>query len=279
MRSLAKIKEPIIGYEQKFMVVPMDKLEVVEIQRKPSPYHIRRLQESMRKIGFVAPLVAIEKEKGEKYLVIDGQHRYLAAKELGIPALPIIVIPEKYVFDLMELNIEKQMSLREKAYVSLNVYRQYLAEKPDLSEDDGAIKDSIEFPHYITFGLAYEENPHLWGSALESIARRSDNFLAVPLKKAEKIRKKRAELILKTDQLLREAGERIRQLGIDHPFLAREIISFSSPIGRKRIIEQSFEEVFDLLNKNLKDLIAHPEKIRAHKFEETSEEESAEAVG
>ena len=85
--------------------------------------------------------------------------------------------------------------------------------------------------------------------------------------------------ILKTAQLLRQAGEKIRQLGIDHPFLAREIISFSSPIGRKRIIEQSFEEVFDLLNKNLKDLIAHPEKIRAHKFEETSEEESAGAVG
>jgi len=277
MRALAKIKEPLLGYEQKFLVVPLDKMEVIEIQRKPSPHHIRRLQESMRKIGFVVPLIAIEKEKGEKYVVIDGQHRYLAAKEMGIDALPIIVVPEKYAYDLMELNIEKQMSLREKAYVALNVYRQYLEDNPELSEDDGAIKDSIEFPHYITFGLAYEENSSLWGSALESIARRTDNFLVLPLKEAVEVRKEQAKLLVESDRLARQASEKIKELGIDHPFLAREIISFCSPIGRKRIIEESFEEVFEKLNSNLKALIKHPEKFREHKFEAV--EEGAEAVG
>jgi len=120
MKTIAKIEEPLHGYSQEIAIIPIDNLKVIEIQRAPSKFHIKRLSESIRKIGFVIPLVVVK--RGNENIIIDGQHRFLAAKELGIKQLPAIIIPEKYAHELMELNIEKQMSLREKAYVALNVY-------------------------------------------------------------------------------------------------------------------------------------------------------------
>ena len=63
MQKIGEIKEPLYGYTQEIAVVPIDKLEVIKIQRKPSQYHIKRLAESMRKVGFVAPLIAIKREE------------------------------------------------------------------------------------------------------------------------------------------------------------------------------------------------------------------------
>ena len=88
MQKIGEIKEPLYGYTQEVVMVPIDKLEVIEIQRKPSQYHIKRLAESMRKVGFVAPLIVIRKEGKEKLIIIDGQHRFLAARNMGIEQLP-----------------------------------------------------------------------------------------------------------------------------------------------------------------------------------------------
>ncbi|MHC1636259.1 MAG: ParB/RepB/Spo0J family partition protein [Candidatus Methanospirareceae archaeon] len=270
MRVLAKFKEPLKGYEQKFVMVSIEELSIIEIQRKPSTYHVRRLAESMRKIGFITPMIAIEKDG--KCIVIDGQHRLLAAKEAGVSELPCIIIPERYAHDLMELNIEKQMSLREKAYVALNVYRMYLGEDDSIPEDDPRILDSIEFPYYITLGVAYERNEKLYGSAYESILRRVDRFLSLPLGEAMGEREKKAEMVIEADRLTREATEKVKEIGITHPFIHREVVSFCSPIGRKRKLDLTLEEVFKQLQENLKKLIEQPERIREHKFSEMTYE-------
>ncbi|MEM3872207.1 MAG: ParB/RepB/Spo0J family partition protein, partial [Nitrososphaeria archaeon] len=124
--KVGEIREPLYGYVQEVVVEPIENVKVIEIQRKPSQYHVRRLALSIKKIGFIAPPIAIKGKDG--YIIVDGQHRFLAAKEIGLKEIPLIVIPEKYAHDLMELNVEKQMSLREKCYVALNVYRMYLSE-------------------------------------------------------------------------------------------------------------------------------------------------------
>jgi ParB family chromosome partitioning protein len=269
MKKIGEIREPLLGYTQEVVVVPIENLKVIEIQRKPSQFHIRRLAESMRKIGFTTPVVVIRGESEESFTIIDGQHRLLAAKEVGIKELPCIVVPEKYAHDLMELNIEKQMSLREKAYVALNVYRMYLEEEKTMSEDDPRILDSIEFPYYVTLGIAYEKNQKLFGSAYESLLRRLDRFLSLPLVEAVKEREKKAQIVLETDEATRQAVERVKEIGISHPFLYREVVSFCSPIGRKRKVTETLEEVFSKLKDNLEKLIEEPERIRAHKFSET----------
>ncbi|MEM3407629.1 MAG: ParB/RepB/Spo0J family partition protein [Nitrososphaerota archaeon] len=269
MKTIAKIEEPLHGYSQEIAIIPIDNLKVIEIQRAPSKFHIKRLSESIRKIGFVIPLVVVK--RGNENIIIDGQHRFLAAKELGIKQLPAIIIPEKYAHELMELNIEKQMSLREKAYVALNVYRMYLKEKPEMNEDDGQMMDSIEFAYYVTLGIAYEKAPKLFGSAYESILKKIDFFLSKPLIDAVKEREERANIIIETDNIARKAIEKIREIGIDHPFLYKEVVSFCTPVKRKRKVEQSFNEMFDALKENLKSLISNPHKIREHKFSTTIE--------
>jgi len=265
MEEISRIKEPLYGYEQEMILVPITKLKVIEVQRKASPSHVKRLTESIKRIGFVIPLIVVK--RGDEDIVIDGQHRFLAAKELGIRKLPVIVIPEKYAHNLMELNVEKQMALRDKAYVSLNVYMMYLNEDPSMEEEDGRIMDSIEYAYYVTLGMAYKEKPRLFGSAYESILRKVDGFLSKPLEKASVERAERAKVVIETDALAKDVVNKVRrELGIEHPFLYKEVVSSCSAIKRKKKVKLTFAETFDGLRKNLGDLSDDPSKFRAHRF-------------
>jgi len=194
----------------------------------------------------------------------------LAAKELGIKKLPAIVIPEKYAHNLMELNVERQMALRDKAYVSLNVYTMYLNEDPSMEEEDGRIMDSIEYAYYVTLGMAYKGKPRLFGSAYESILRKVDAFLPKPLEKAVVERGERAKTVMEADDLAREAAKGVRELGIDHPYLYKEVISVCTPIKRKKKVKETFAETFEVLKKNLTNLAANPVKFRGHRFTSAS---------
>ena len=77
-------KDPAKRSNLTFAVVPVTSLEVISHQRKPSDAHIQRVVESIERIGFLAPLVVVERGDARGYLVIDGQHRLLAAQELGL---------------------------------------------------------------------------------------------------------------------------------------------------------------------------------------------------
>lgn len=264
LREVGVIKEPLLGFSQQILVVPVEKLKVIKVQRKPSAFHVRRLSESIRKIGFVTPLVAVK--RGDECLVIDGQQRLLAAKEVGIKELLCVIIPEKYARSLMKLNIEKQMSLREKSYVALNIYRAYLEEDASIREDDPRILDSIEFPHYVTLGIGYERNPKLFGSAYEPLLRRLETFLAIPLGVAIGKRDERACLVLETDEIAKKAVERVKGIGISHPFVHKEVVAFCNPLKGKKKIEESVEGVFGKLKENLEKLIERPERIKLHEL-------------
>ncbi|MEM2088393.1 MAG: ParB N-terminal domain-containing protein [Thermoproteota archaeon] len=259
MDVIAEIKEPLHGYTQEIALIPISKLKIIEVQRKPSTPHVKRLRSSIKKIGFTIPLIVVR--RGEENIIIDGQHRFLAAKELGIKELPAIIIPEKYAHNLMELNVEKQMSLRERAYVSLNVYRMYLDEAPSIKEDDGRIMDSIEYAHYVTLGIAYEKKPRVSGSPYESLLKKVDGFLSKPLKDAITERERRAGVLIETDALTREVVKKVKELGVEHEFLYNEIVSFCNPMKRKRKVSQSFDGIFEALQKNLRNLEANPDKI------------------
>ena len=260
MEEVGSIKEPLFGYEQRVVVVPIERLGVIEVQRRPSAFHVRRLTESMRKVGFVTPLVAFQ--RGAEFVVIDGQQRLLAAKELGIKALPCVLVPERYAHQLMELNVEKSMSLREKAYVALNVYRWYLSEDPGMGESDPRLADSIEFAHHVTLGLGYEKNPRLFGSAYEPILRKVDGFLPLPLGQAIERRESRAGAVLEADELARRAVERLEEVGVSHPFIHREVVAFCDPIKRKREVTEEFGVVFERLKDKLRELIERPTLMR-----------------
>jgi ParB family chromosome partitioning protein len=258
-----EFKEPIKGYTVQFTLLPLDKLHVSENQRKPSKEHVQRLMQSMERVGFVTAPVCVKDKTGDSYTIIDGQHRFLAAKELGLQMIPCMIIPAEYAKKMMELNVEKTMNFREKSYVAYNVYQTLLKANPKMKENDVLVMDSIESAHFVTAGIAYSTNQRLYGSAFNSMLRRIDFFLDVTLEEGLEIRKKRADLLNKADALLKQAVQAIREkLAIADPFLFQEVVSACNPIGRKRKIELDFDTVMNQFIENAQRLIDHPEKFK-----------------
>jgi ParB family chromosome partitioning protein len=253
-----KFKDPKYQQTLVFKVVPIDFLEVVEHQRKPSNYHINHLISSIDRVGFITPLIV--SEKNGKYVILDGQHRFLAAQKLELKELPVIVVPQKLANLMMNFNIEKELNIREKSFVALNIYRQYFKENPKILETDPVLTDSIEEVYYVTLGIGYEKEEKLRGGILESILKKCDSFLEKPLEEALKEREKRAERVIKANSLISEIAEILKETERWHPFIYQQILSFANPYKRKRELID-FEEMFDQLEENLEKAKENPEII------------------
>jgi ParB family chromosome partitioning protein len=243
--------------------LPIDRLEVVGHQRKPRPAHIEHLVSSIDRIGFIVPLVAIETtEKGRpQHIVIDGQHRLEAARDLGIRRVPVLVVPDRLASRMMNLNVEKDLNIREKAAVSLGIYRSFLDSNPALKENDDEVEDSIERAYYVTLGFAYEKAGRLAGSAFEPLLKKCDFFLRKTLEKASGTRELRAATVLEANSLVKEVIAAAKELGAFHQYFQYQLISSIDPFRRKRG-RQNFDELFDKAIGKLKKLAADPDRIR-----------------
>jgi ParB family chromosome partitioning protein len=243
--------------------VPADRLKVVEHQRKPRPAHVEHLVSSIERIGFIVPVVAVEAEGDGKahYLVIDGQHRLQAAREVGIRKLPVLVVPPQLAPRMMNLNVEKDLNIREKATVSLGIYRAALDSKPDLKENDPEVKDAIETAYYVTLGLAYEKGSRLAGSAFEPLLKKCDFFLRQALDRAYGVREQRAGAVLEANSLVKNVIARARDMGVWHQYFQYQLISHIDPFKRKRG-RQNFDDLFDKAIAKLTKLNEEPERIR-----------------
>jgi ParB family chromosome partitioning protein len=246
-------------YNLKFKIIPIEKLTVLRYQRKPSSYHIKHLSSSIERIGFLVPIIVVE-DKDDNFTIIDGQHRYLAAKELDIRELPAIIVPQKIAQLMMNLNIEKELNIREKSYVALNIYRQYFETRPEILESDLEIVDSIEQAYYVTLGLGYEKQEKLAGSSFESILKKCDFFLDEKLTDALGIREKRAEKVLTANSLVKEIAQKLKEINRWHPFVYQQIISYANPYKRKRLSTE-FDGLFDTIIENLEKAFQNPEIV------------------
>jgi ParB family chromosome partitioning protein len=260
-----QFKDPKYQQNLTFKVVPIDSLKVVEHQRKPSNYHVNHLISSIERVGFIVPLVVVEKN-GE-YVILDGQHRFLAAKKLELRELPVIIVPQKLANLMMNFNIEKELNIREKSYVALNIYRQYLKENPELLETEPVLTDSIEQAYYVTLGIGYEKEERLRGGILESIMKKCDFFLEKPLEEALEERERRAERVRHANSLITEIAQKLKDMEKWHPFVYQQILSFANPYKRKRE-PVDFDQMFDNLSHNLERAKENPEIILKEKIEE-----------
>ncbi|MDP3794619.1 MAG: ParB/RepB/Spo0J family partition protein [bacterium] len=128
-RLVHHFRDPYKKTPLTFRSVGIDRLEVISHQRKASPYHVEHLQRSMERIGFLVPLIVIRKpDERYRYVVIDGEHRLVAARNLGIRRLPVIVVPHIFAQRMMNFNIEKELNIREKGYVGLAVWREQVGD-------------------------------------------------------------------------------------------------------------------------------------------------------
>jgi hypothetical protein len=59
-------------------------------QRKLDQNHAKRLAQSMAKVGFIPSKPVQCWKRGDKLIIVDGHHRYEAAKALGIPLCYVV---------------------------------------------------------------------------------------------------------------------------------------------------------------------------------------------
>jgi ParB family chromosome partitioning protein len=243
-----------------FAVLPMTKLEVVSHQRKASDAHVKRVVDSVERVGFLAPVVVVERDGGGGYLIIDGQHRFLAAKELGLRRIPAVIAPRDVARRMLTLNVEKEPNIRERSAVALSIYRELVEAEPDMGEDDAEVADAVQQAHYVTLGLAYQASGRLAGSLYEPILRRCDGFMDERLAEALPIRDARAARVVEAHRLVRAVTDRLKEAGAWHEFAGAQIISYANPLKRARK-QHSFDQTFDKLIAKLESLGDHPEKV------------------
>ncbi len=239
-------------------------LEVISHQRKPRPAHIKQLTASIERIGFLTPLVTVERDG--KFVIIDGQHRFTAGTELGLKEFPIVVVPDKLARKMMSFNVEKDLNIKEKCQIALSIYRDFVEEQPNTKEDDGEIADSLEHVHYVTVGLAYEGNGRIAGGAIEGVVRKCDGFIDKPISEALEIRGQRAEQVLEAWKLIKAVEDALKEKGMWHSMVRYQVIAAADPAKRARK-PQEFEKAFPKFIKKLEELVEAPEKVLRQKVE------------
>jgi ParB family chromosome partitioning protein len=239
-------------------------LEVISHQRKPRPSHIKGLTASIERIGFVTPLVVVERDS--KFVIIDGQHRFTAGTELGLKEFPVVVVPDKLARRMMSFNVEKDLNIKERCQIALSIYRELVEEQPNTKEDDGEVTDGIEHFHYVTLGLAYEGNGRIAGGALEAILKKCDGFVNEPLSQAIETRQGRAENVLEAWKLIKAVEDALKEKGMWHSMVRYQVIAAADPAKRARK-PQEFEKAFPKFIKKLEELAESPQKVLGQKVE------------
>ena len=249
---LATYRDPVGGFWQIFALLPIDKVEPTPYQRDLSPTHVKRLHETIKKVGrFIDPIVAMSPAPGA-YWTPNGHHRLKVLQKLKADWVPAIVVPEAEVaFQILALNTEKAHNLKEKSLEVIRMYRGLAEERPRDGEEDFVFQ--FEAPHLITLGLLYEENKRFAGGAFAPILRRVDKFLPGTFKKTLPLREERAAKVKAADEALKGAVEKLKKRGIRHPFVKNYVLARTTPLTRARKTLPSFDVTFDRLRRNIEE--------------------------
>ncbi len=251
------LKDPRKRQPLRITVVRRGDLEVISHQRRPRPAHLKALTSSIERVGFVTPLVTVERDG--RYVIIDGQHRFQAAVDLGVREFPVVVVPEMLARRMMSLNVEQGLNIRERSSVALSIYRDMVDESPARSEDHGEVVDVIETAHLVTLGLAYERSGRLAGSAFEPILKKCDGFLDKPLKDAYEVRQRRAETVVDAARHVKAVEDALKAQGAWHSMARYQVISYANPTKRARK-PSDFDKTFAKFVATLEQLQRSPKK-------------------
>jgi len=223
-------------------VLPVDRVEPTPYQRDASDAHVKRLMNAIDKIGsYLDPIVAIRHEQG--YWTPNGNHRLQAMKKLGAKSITALLVPESEIaFKILALNTEKAHNLREK---SLETIRMLKALAGESARNESDFTFEFEDPVFLTLGLCYEGRPRFSGGAYQPVLRRVDDFLDLSLGKALVERERRAQLILQLDQAVSEVVKKLKERGLESPYLKAFVVARINPTRFSRAPAFDFDEVFE----------------------------------
>ena len=247
---LCIFREPFGGQYQLLVEVPVEKVKPTPYQRDLSEQHVRRLAEVIQSTGrFLDPIILVRPQPG-LYWTPNGNHRREAMLRLGKEKIIGILLPDTSVaYQILALNTEKAHNIREKSLEVIRMYRSIMEVEPDKTEANYSFQ--FEEAPYITLGILYESDEKFSGASYHTFLKKIDTFLELPFRQAFEERKKRAEVLAKVDELVKNVILKIRERGINHPFLKQYVVSKGNPFGRKRKVGVDFYEAFERFKENL----------------------------
>jgi ParB family chromosome partitioning protein len=239
---VGRYSDPFGGTPLLLAALPVDRVEPTPYQRDASDTHVKRLMAVIETIGrFLDPIVVV-REDGQ-YFTPNGNHRLQALKKLGVKTVMALVVPDPAVaFKILALNTEKAHNLREKSLETIRMERE-LAKRSDAPE--ASFSFEFEQPAFLTLGTCYEERPRLSGGAYQSILRRVDAFLDQPVAKAVKERDRRGKKILKLDDAVSAAVEKLKAKGLTSPYLKPFVVSRVNYTRFSKATSFDFDDALD----------------------------------
>jgi ParB family chromosome partitioning protein len=241
---IGRYRDPFGGTPLLLVALPTDRVEPTPYQRDPSDAHVKRLMGVIETIGrFLDPIITV-REDGQ-YLTPNGNHRLQALKKLGVKTVTALLVPDATVaFKILALNTEKAHNLREKSLETIRMARA-LAKMRDQDTKESDFAFEFEQPAFLTLGKCYEERPRLSGGAYQSILRRVDIFLDEPMSQAIKERDRRGKKILKLDDAVSAAVEKLKAKGLTSPYLKPFVVSRVNYTRFSKATSFDFDETLD----------------------------------
>jgi ParB family chromosome partitioning protein len=262
---LGRYSDPFGGTPLMLVALPVDKVEPTPYQRDPSDAHVKRLMGVIETIGrFLDPIVAVRDDAG--YFTPNGNHRLQALKKLGVRTVIALLVPDSAIaFKILALNTEKAHNLREKSLETIRMARALAKERG--SDPESSFAFEFEQPAFLTLGIGYEERPRLSGGAYQSILRRVDVFLDEPIAKTIRERERRGRKILKLDDAVSAAVEKLKARGLTSPYLKPFVVSRVNYTRFSKATSFDYDETLDKIigsaQKFNVDRVKHEDVVRS----------------
>jgi ParB family transcriptional regulator, chromosome partitioning protein len=256
---LGRYNDPFGGHPLLVVALPVSMVEPTPYQRDPSDAHVKRLMGVVEKIGlFLDPIISIRHE--DKYWTPNGNHRLQALKKLGVKTIVALLVPDpKVAFKILALNTEKAHNLREKSLETIRMARALGAARSSKEEKESSFAFEFEQPSFLTLGACYEERPRLSGGAYQPILRRIDEFLDQPMNEALRERARRSKKLLKLDDAVGAAVEKLKAKGLTSPYLKPFVVARVNYTRFSKATSFDFDEAMDKI-------IASAQKFNADKI-------------
>jgi ParB family chromosome partitioning protein len=256
---LGRYNDPFGGHPLLVVALPVSTVEPTPYQRDPSDAHVKRLMGVVEKIGlFLDPIISIRHE--DKYWTPNGNHRLQALKKLGVKTIVALLVPDpKVAFKILALNTEKAHNLREKSLETIRMARALGAARSSKEEKESSFAFEFEQPSFLTLGACYEERPRLSGGAYQPILRRIDEFLDQRMNEALRERARRSKKLLKLDDAVGAAVEKLKAKGLTSPYLKPFVVARVNYTRFSKATSFDFDEAMDKI-------IASAQKFNADKI-------------
>lgn len=226
---LAGYRDPLGGHALLLAILPIDRIEPTPFQRDLSDAHHKRLAGVIEKTDrFLDPVIAVPAPENG-FWTPNGLHRLEAMRRLGARSITALVLPDREIArQILALNTEKAHNLKERALEVIRISKGLVEESPSAPESSFAFY--LEDASLVTLGIAYEEKPKFGGGAYHPVLRRVEAFSDEPIRTAMKVHERRAALLLELEEKVAEAVARLKERGLQSPYLRSFVVARVNPL-------------------------------------------------